>query len=608
VIAFVLAITTLYFGRRIFIPFALALVFSFLLSPFVGLFEKIRFRRVPAVIAVLVVSLALMGLATWSLAGQMVAIMNQLPDFKDNLDEKIASLRGANTGGLSKATATIQELNKELSAQPKAAGQGRPSRPVQVQVTPPSSGFIQDLGALLGPLSGPAETTVIAIIFTVFMLVKREDLRNRALRLAGRGQLSVMTQALDDAGRRLSRYLVMQFLVNAGYGLAYGVALYLIGIPQALLWGLIAGLLRFVPYIGTFLGASMPVVLAIAVFPGWRQAGLAFGTFLVLELTVSNFVEPMLYGAHTGISSLAILVAAVFWATLWGPVGLILSTPLTVCLVVLGRYVPQLNFLEVLLGDEPVLPPEQLFYQRLVAGDEEEARTIALAYLKEHPVESFYESILVPALRLAEHDFHNNALDDETRRSILRSSADVIDDMDDQLALADSTHAGEHAYRNRNQCGVEGLTARVACLPARSGADELVITMLLQLLQYQGQYACRLKAQDLDEVLAQVSRQKPSVLCISCISPFATSSARSLCRHLKAAHPDLRIIVGFWGFDGGDAAASERLGQNCPSFVTASLSECLNQIRRLSVEPDAFEVAEKSKRLTAPSERLAGKP
>ncbi len=301
VIAFVLAITTLYFGRRIFIPFALALVFSFLLSPFVGLFEKIRFRRVPAVIAVLVVSLALMGLATWSLAGQMVAIMNQLPDFKDNLDEKIASLRGANTGGLSKATATIQELNKELSAQPKAAGQGRPSRPVQVQVTPPSSGFIQDLGALLGPLSGPAETTVIAIIFTVFMLVKREDLRNRALRLAGRGQLSVMTQALDDAGRRLSRYLVMQFLVNAGYGLAYGVALYLIGIPQALLWGLIAGLLRFVPYIGTFLGASMPVVLAIAVFPGWRQAGLAFGTFLVLELTVSNFVEPMLYGAHTGI-------------------------------------------------------------------------------------------------------------------------------------------------------------------------------------------------------------------------------------------------------------------------------------------------------------------
>ncbi len=406
-IAVVLAIATLYVGRQLFIPIALATVFAFLLTPFVSILEKLRIGRVPAVVTVLLFTFMLAGLVTWGVATQLVQVMVNLSDYKSNLDTKIRSLRTHSNGSLSRASATVQELSKELASVPGQVSSGyasekdsrtaRPVRPIPVQVAAPPSNFVQDLRELLGPLAEPAEIAAIVIIFTLFMLIKREDLRNRAIRLAGKGQLNVMTQALDDAGKRLSRYLLMQFLVNAGYGLLFGVALYFIGVPHVLLWGVFAAILRFVPYVGSPIAAALPIAMALAVFPAWREAEYIFGVFLVLELTVANVVEPLLYGAHTGISSLAILVAAVFWASLWGPVGLVLSTPLTVCLIVLGRHVPQLDFLEVLLGDEPVLLPEQCFYQRLLALDEIEARAIAESYLKENTLEDLYDSVILPA-------------------------------------------------------------------------------------------------------------------------------------------------------------------------------------------------------------------
>src|ERR1700734_2887349 len=517
-IAFVLAMAALYFGRQIFIPLALAVVFSFLLTPFVGLLEKCRFRRVPAVLMVLALSFALAGIVSWAVAGQLVDIMVHVPDYKDNLDTKIESLHAAKGGNLSKATATVQELNRELAGVPgrispgqsadKEAGTARPVRPIPVQVAAPSSNIVQDLRVLLGPLAGPLETTAIVVIFTVFMLVKREDLRNRAIRLAGRGQLNLMTQALDDAGRRLSRYLLLQFLVNAGYGLLFGVALYFIGVPHALLWGVFAALLRFIPYIGTLIAAALPVALALAVFPGWRQAGITFAAFVVIELTVSNIIEPLLYGAHTGISSLAILVAAVFWATLWGPVGLILSTPLTVCLIVLGRHVPQLSFLEVLLGDEPVLLPEQCFYQRLLAMDQEEARAIAEAYLKENSLESLYESIILPAVKLAEHDHHAEDLEDSSIRFMFRNVNELIEDLGDEYGgeLAPYT-AEDGPYRKRSHVDGTLQGSNIACIPASGGADELVAAMLAQLLRQAGFRAREFRAGLPEAMLAEVSQR-----------------------------------------------------------------------------------------------------
>jgi predicted PurR-regulated permease PerM len=603
VIAFVLAIAALYIGRTVFIPLALALVLSFLLTPFVALLEKIHLGRVPSVLITMTLSLVMIGAATWGAAGQLVEIMVRLPDYKANLDTKIQSLHGSKASSLSKANATVQELNRELAAvpgqvsghtPPKEQGTPRQIRPIPVEVAPPASSLIQDVRALLGPLSGPLETAIIVIIFTMFMLVKREDLRNRAIRLAGRGQLSTMTQAFDDASRRLSRFLWLQFLVNAAYGLSFGIGLYFVGVPHALLSGMVAACLRFVPYVGTFVAAALPTAMAIAVFPGWRQAGMVFGLFVVLELIIANVVEPMLYGTHTGISSLAILVAAVFWATLWGPVGLILSTPLTVCLVVLGRYVPHLKFLEVVLGDEPALPPEQLFYQRLLAADQDEASSIAETHIKNRKVESLYESIMIPALRLAEQDSYIDALDDDTKRFILRSTRELIEDFGDRLT-EEIAYASddENGYRKHDQAGLAGYYSKIFCIAVRAGSDELVAMMLAQLLRAKGFRAVEVRAGTIEDILNQVSQQTPSIVCVSCLPPFPAASARSLCKRLKGSFPHLQIIIGLWHLDGGVSAARERLGAGCPDLGITALSEALAEVQRLTTgEPDVDLVAQ----------------
>lgn len=594
IIACVLTIAALYFGRQLFIPLALAVVFTFLLSPLVTFLERVRLGRVPAVFTVLVLSFFLLGTVAWGVANQVVQVMANLADYQTNLDTRIQSLRAPRTGNLSKATATVQELNKELAAVPgqianreqqKDSRAAHPLHPIPVQVAAPPSNFVQDLRELLGPLAEPAETAAIVIILTLFMLVKREDLRNRAIRLAGRGSLNLMTQALDDAGQRLSRYLLMQCLVNAGYGIVFGLALYLLGVPHALLWAVFAGILRFVPYIGAPLAAALPVAMALAVFPGWHKALLAFAIFVVLELLVSNLLEPLLYGAHTGISSLAILVAAVFWATLWGPVGLVLSTPLTVCLMVLGRHVPQLSFLEVLLGDEPVLLPHQSFYQRLLALDQEEARAIAESYLKENSLESLYESVIVPALKLAELDHHTDGLDDFTRSFTFQTVRELIEDLGDQYeedlrARRDQDQDQDEEHKSLPAAAPRESAAQTACIPASAGSDELVASMMAQLLRQSGYRAREFKAAPQEEMTIAVSASGCRIVCLSSISPFTVGPARSLCRRLKAGVGSLQVVMGLWNFQ--TATARQRLGPGCTGLLTTTLSDALRQVRELA--------------------------
>lgn len=586
-IAIALAIATLYFGRQIFIPLALALVLSFLLTPLVGLLERVRFGRVPAVLVVLAFCFALTVGTTWEVAGQLLDITGHIRDYKSNLEQTIRSLH-PQAGALGQATATVQELNKELASAPAQAaarapndgnGNARPARPVPVQVTAPPSNLIEDLRALLGPLAGPAETAAIVVIFTAFMLIKREDLRNRLIRLGGQGQLTVMTQALDDASRRLSRYLLLQFLVNAGYGALFGVGLYLIGVPHALLWGVLAALLRLVPYVGTLIATAFPVAMALAVFPGWQHALLIVALFLILELVVANIIEPWLYGAHTGISSLAILVAAVFWSMLWGPVGLILSTPLTVCLMLVGRYVPQLSFLEILLGDEPVLSPQELFYQRLLAMDQDEARNIAQAQLQEKSLESLYETVLIPALRLAEEDRHTDALGERTCEFISQSTRELIDDLGDQVVPQHSTRDARGS-RGISHAGL-GRT-EIVCLPARDEADELVGMMLSQILRQAGYRAAYLAIGTVNGMLEQVEKGGFRIAVVSALPPFAVGQARWLCKRMRARFPELVIVIGLWEFAGGVLKAQERVGANCADAVATTLSEALLQTRRLS--------------------------
>ena len=284
----------------------------------------------------------------------------------------------------------------------------------------------------------------MVLIFTIFMLLKREDLRNRLLRLAGLGQLNLMTQALDDASGRVSRYLLMQFLVNAGFGALFGFGLYCIGVPYPALWGVVGGILRYVPYVGTLISATLPLALSLAVFDGWLRPLLVFLLVASLELIIANFVEPWLYGTRVGISSLALLVTAVFWTVLWGPAGLILSTPLTVCVVVLGRYFPQLSFLHTLLGDEPVLAPEAQIYQRLLAMDQLEAQAIVDEFLKGRPLVELYDLVLVPALSMAEQDRHKGAIDAAREEFLFLSINEMVVELS-EYRLADATAIADTA-------------------------------------------------------------------------------------------------------------------------------------------------------------------
>jgi predicted PurR-regulated permease PerM len=598
IIAGGVVIAMLYFGRQIFIPIGLALVLSFLLSPLVAWLQRIRFGRVPAVLTVMICCLALAAFVGWGVAGQLLQITAHIRDYRDNLELKIESLHAHKNTPLIQATATVQELNKELSSAPAEAakranakdGNPHPTRPIPVQVTSPPSNFLQDLRTVLGPLTDVFEIIVLVIVFLGFMLIYREDLRNRLVRLGGQGRLTVVTQALEDASQRLSRYLFLQFLVNACYGSLFGVGLYLIGVPHALLWGTLAGLLRFIPYIGTWIALAFPILMALAVFPGWKHCALTFALFAVLELLTANIIEPWLYGSNTGISPLAILVAAVFWATLWGPVGLILSTPLTLCLILVGRYVPRMTFLEVLLGDQPALTPPELFYQRLLATDPDEARNIAEKYFRENGLLNLYETVVIPSLRLSEEDRHTGILTDQTAEFIAQSTRELIDDLGD-LAMRENAESQKQPSSSGDAKDNQHLprevsrfqSTRILCLPARDEADELVGMMLAQLLEHGGSKAVRyIPIGAVEQMLDRVENGKFTIACISALPPFAVGQARSLCKRLHSRFPSLRIVAGLWGFAGGVPKAQERIGATCTDAVCTTLSEAILQLRRLA--------------------------
>jgi predicted PurR-regulated permease PerM len=577
-IAVVVVIVGLYFGRQVLIPLALAVVLAFLLTPVVCWLENFRFGRVPAVGMVLFLSFALAGSVGWVVTGQLMSVVDDFPGYKSNIEDKIERLRVPHGSGLKDASNTLAELRDELSAASQSAidkknAKTSNGRPVAVQMTQSPTNVSQYLRAMVGPLTGVFETSAMVIVFTLFMLIRREDLRNRVIRLAGQGQLTVVTQALDDGSRRLSRYLLLQFMMDAIYGLVFGSGLYWIGVPHALLWGVLGGLLRFVPYVGTLIGAAFPMVLALAVFPGWNQVGLIFALYVVLELIIANVIEPWLYGAHTGISSLAILVAAVFWAILWGPVGLILSTPLTVCLILMGRYVPQLSFFEVLLGDQAVLPVEAQFYQRLLALDQDEARGIADAYLKDETIANFYDSVLVPALALAEQDRHRNLLEAETASFISQSARDLIEELDERFwDERVSSNRNDSNIADSNQTALTGM--RVVCIPAGDEADELVAIMITQLLKHRGWDARSLPIGPRTKILEQAAVDSPQVALVSALPPAALGQARSLCKRLRQRYPELKIILGLWSFE-GLASAQDRVGPGVADGVATSLRQAI---------------------------------
>jgi predicted PurR-regulated permease PerM len=575
----VVVISTLYIARVVFIPLALASLLALLLTPPVAFLERIKLPRPFAIFAVALVLLGLMGLLGWQTSQQLVDLTNRLPTYTEALKDKINSMKGVSSQSFNDASNTVKELQNEIvkvtpgsfpdkdrKNSPAVLGSSS-SHPLAVEVVPPTN-LIGSVENMIGPMANVGLVT----IFTIFILFGREDLRNRLVRLAGAGQLNLVTQAMDEASLRINRYLLLQFCVNSGYGLLIGVALHFIGVPNAALWGMGAAILRFLPYVGPLLAASMPILLALAVFPSWKHALATLGLFLVSELIVSNVVEPLLYGAHVGLSPLAILVAAVFWTLVWGLPGLVLSTPLTVCLVVIGRYVPSLNFLNVILGDEPVLEPHAKYYQRLLASDQNEARQILEESLKEKSLEEVYSSVIIPALSLAEQDRHRDELDEETQDFIYQSTREIVEELGDSLLQRSVEADGQ----NRSETPLADVRRpsglAVLCIPARDDADDVIAKLLSQALAGRGYSAKSVPIGSVETMLSAVSQLSPgpSVVCISALPPFALSHTRALYARLREQFPELHIVVCLWQFNGDlrPVAMSLRMAKEDGFFTT----------------------------------------
>lgn len=597
-------VATLYFARDLLIPLALAALLTFLLAPLVTRIER-WLGRVVAVLVVVAMIFAATGATGWVLTRQIIDLGTKLPDYKENIVTKLRAFRVPKGGAFSAFSKTVEELKKELpggsaeqdaaaetpepgkaeTAPPTAPAPAPPAVPVKV-VEQAGRDPMETMQAMLAPVLGPLGTAALVLLLLIFMLLQREDLRSRLIRLVGQGRISATTRAMDDAGARVSRYLLMQLVVNVTYGIPVAIGLYFIGVPNAILWGGFATVLRFIPYVGPWIAASIPVLLSLAVSSSWWTPVLTIGLFIVLELLSNNVMEPWLYGSSTGVSPIALIIAAIFWTWLWGPVGLVLATPLTVCLVVMGRHVPRLAFLSVVLSDEDALTPAEDCYHRLLSPGERDELELVESYLKENSLTGLYDSVFIPVLTAAETDARAKLLDQEQLRNVEQSMRDIIEDLGTRPAVptrAAVEKADDAADADAPMPPAVALDCRVFCLPARADRDELAGTMLVQLARQQGFGAQNAPAKLVaGELLTLVEKADVDVICISVVAPSTVIHARYLCLKLRALLPKLKIVVGLWGATEDVTDATKRLRDSGADEVVATLAEALVQMAKLA--------------------------
>lgn len=582
-------IAALYLAKGLLVPLTLALLLSFLLSPICDWLERRRIGRIPAVILTAVLGFTVLGLVIWTAGAQMTHLAPKIPEYRRNLEAKLSSVSQYAGNMLSKITRAAEGVAQTSAPSGPASDPiGSDASPFTVRVLSSPVSPLQVFGGLFGTLVEVLGTTGIVIVLVVFFLVQREDLRDRFIRLVGKGRVTLTTQMLGDAAARVSRYLSMLFIINATFGICVGTGLYFIGVPNAVLWGIVATTLRFIPYIGPWIAAVMPIGLSLAISPGWLAPILTVALFVVLELLSNNVMEPWLYGKNTGVSPVAVLVAAVFWMWLWGPVGLLLATPLTVCVLVLGKNIPQLSFLDILLGTEQVFEPKDRIFQRLLAGDQEQAAELFEELFQHKPAVVVYDSVLIPALALAETHWQLGELNEGKHTFIMQSLKEMIQDVAERQREAQS----QISTANTNQAddGTIGTLAvpisapTILCLPARSEADEIAALMVAQVLGTIGRDVQAVPVTSLNGDLAElVNRQTADVICISATPPAAVMHARHLCKHLRARLPAVKLIVGLWGAQGDLAKATERIG--CGATVVATLAAVREQTCLLMQPP-----------------------
>ena len=696
-----IVVAALYFAQEVLIPLALAVLFCFLLAPLVTRLERWRVPRVPSVIIVVSTAAAAFLLLAWVVTSQILNLAYRLPQYQDEMVRKVERFKGrfGGDGGVGDKIADVAQKMQEASTRPAtqstqptttpaggaeggaAPGAELPSALKQITEDPPDAiarslrnsppkqappaglteenplwvyaksappSPVRSLGSYLGMVVSPLGTAGLVLVFVIFFLLQREDLRDRMIRLVGHGDLNVTTTALDDAAGRISRYMLAQAIVNGTYGIAIAAGLWLIGhfaggkpFPSFVLWGLLCAILRFIPYIGPWIAAAFPMTLALAVYPGFEVFFWTAGMFVVIELLSNNLMEPYLYGQSTGMSTIAVLVSAVFWTWLWGAVGLLLATPLTVVLVVIGKYVPQMRFLDIMLGDEPVLEPPERVYQRLLAMDQEEATELAREYLKEMDLERVYDEVLNPALSLAERDRHRGRLDESRQVFIRQALRDMIEELGDEWRLrqdrsdadamkaaaavtvaaakgtgvidsggavpsrtstdpASAVGSGDNgkaaAVAAQGTTGTaqpadalrairvpDGCTVNIAILPAHDEADEISGLMLAQILEFRGYCAFPQSVTKLaSELVDAAERKNAHVVVVSAMPPAAVAHSRYLCKRLHARFPDLNMVIGLWTMKGDLTKAQDRVTCAGSVQVSANFAQALEQIGQLA--------------------------
>jgi predicted PurR-regulated permease PerM len=575
----VLAFTVLvvYFARDLLVPFAFALMFAFLLAPAISRLEARGVPRVLAVGITGVLALTLLCGVAYVVTRQLLNVAQDLPTYRLSIQKKVAQVHSPAEQTLANAFSAVEDISGDLAS---GAGNGLPGtleapvKPQPVRVIDPDRSPLQSAAEVLVRFLRPVGAVLVVIVFTFYFLLEREDVRRRVLVLAGMSRIRIMNQALQDAATRISQYILLQVTVNVVYGALFGGGLFLLGVPNATLWGTLAAILRIVPYVGTTTALLLPLIVSVAISPSWIPPLLLIGLFLILELTATNVVEPLLFRSRTGISSLALLAMAIFWALLWGWPGLILSTPLTVCIVVLGRYMPQMSFLHTLLGADAELSAAALYYERLLAMDQQQTRAVARRFLQSRPLVEFYDSVLISTLALIEQDRHQGAFDEERSNFFFLSMGELIAEHAEYAPTAGS------AFEEPELAGRDDFA--VVCFSASDQADELITHMLVQVLERANLPTLYLPSTVSDDILDSLANEPRTVLFISALPPFAFAPARALCQRVRTHLPANRIVIGLWQAgddpDWQQDLGVERFGSGRPTMVVNSLAQALRQV------------------------------
>ncbi len=559
-------IAALYFARDVLIPISLAVLISFVLAPLALALRRLGLPRGPAVIAVVVLTFgAILGLSAIG-TSQISQLADHLPQYQLNIRDKIRALKGAtNNKAATQATAVIEDIGKEISGtkglpqtQPPLSGGTKDGTPIPVEIRTASANPFRVTVDFLQPIISPLASTGLVVLFVIFILLQREDLRDRIIKLLGTREMHRTTEAMDQAASRLSRYFLLQTLLNAVFGVAIGLGLWVIGVPSPLLWGTFAMLMRFVPYIGSLLASVIPIALAAAVDPGWTMVIATSALFLVGEPLMGQAVEPLVLGHQTGLSPIAIVIAATFWTWIWGPIGLILATPLTLCLVLLGQYTKRLEFLHVMLGDQPALTPAESFYQRLIAGDPAEIIDQAEAQLAELSLVEYYDDISLQGLVLAQRDAGNGELTIERQELLFEGVATLIEGVSEgYVRKIDPPLVPTKANKDdADNAGISSaadidkpiaVTPTVVCLAGRGPIDRAAAALLVNVLELAGTVAT-LGAMEGPIELAAIRELHPKVeiICVSYVATARVAQVRFMVRRLRRTFPTARIAIGLW--------------------------------------------------------------